>query len=181
MEQVSGAPAAEQDGGERWLPVPGYEGLYEVSDMGRVRSIRRGGAILANCTDYSGYPVVQLSRAGSRKPHTTHRLVCRAFHGEQPNPLHNEVAHLDGDRTNARADNLSWVSKVENHAHKRVHGTHQSGEKHPRAKLKQQDVAEIRTSTFTARDLAVRYGVSVHTISDIRRKRRWKTDAPVQP
>lgn len=114
---------------EEWRPVPDYDGLYEVSNFGRVRSMYWSPPrLLALTTDQSGYLVVQMNRKGRRRPYTVHRLVCRAFHGSG-DPLHNEAGHLDGNRRNARADNLKWVSKVENHSHKRLHGTHQAGDK----------------------------------------------------
>src|SRR5262245_5051542 len=106
-----------------WLPVVGYEGLYEVSDDGRVRSLhnRTLGLALPPFLDEDGYPRVHLNREGRRRNRRIHRLVAEAFHARHRNILHNEVAHLDGSRTNACASNLKWVSKAENNSHKRLH------------------------------------------------------------
>lgn len=160
-------------GREEWRPVLGYEGLYEVSNYGRVRSLYRGGAILRPWANKDGYPLIALNRDGARKTYQLHRMVCRVFHGE-PTLLHNEAAHLNGDRADASAANLKWVSKVENHSHKRLHGTHQAGEKHPRAKLTEANVIAIRHASQPYGILAARYGVSWRTISDIKCGKRWR-------
>lgn len=158
---------------ETWKDCPDYVGLYEVSDRGRLRSLYFDPPrILAFGSDSHGYPTVALSKDKQRTTKTVHRLVCRAFHGE-PFSIWNEAAHLDGDRTNPRADNLQWVNKVANHHHQRAHGTHMARELHPRAKLTEAAVAEIRASSGPRRPLAEKFGVSVNTISDVRNGRRW--------
>lgn len=158
---------------EEWRPVVGYEDLYEVSSAGTVRSLRwNPPRVLRPANDPDGYPVVQLCRRG-RTTVKLHRIVALAFHGDKQNDLHKEVAHLDGDRGNAAASNLKWVSHAENHGHRRAHGTWPSGERHPRAKLTEASVSEIRGSGLRYGKLAERYGVSWHTISDIKRGKRW--------
>lgn len=158
---------------EEWRPAPDYEGLYEVSSLGRVRSLYFGEPRPSRLgADTDGYPMVMLTKDGKRSPKKVHRLVCVAFHGPS-RPVHREVAHLDGDKTNARADNLKWCSKVENHSHKRRHGTHQEGERHPNARLSESAVREIRQSTGLRTPMAERYGISIHTVTDIRNGRRW--------
>ncbi len=164
---------------EVWLPLPDYEGLYEVSHLGRVRSLHKRFAAPRLCAqgdDGTGYRMVSLSRDGRRTAKTVHRLVCRAFHGE-PNALQNEAAHLDGNKTNNRASNLKWSSKVENHYHKRFHGTHQAGERHPRAKLTEA-TARLALSRLaegdTCQAIADSLGVSRSTIEDIRKRKKWR-------
>jgi hypothetical protein len=164
---------------EEWRPLPDYEGLYEVSNLGRVRSLHERHKEPRLCfigTDSCGYLTVGLNRAGKRTTRTVHRLVCRAFHGEQPNPLHNEVGHLDGNRTNARADNLKWVSKRENHSHRRLHGTAHIGSAHPRALLSEADVTKICQLLMvrSARSVADQFGVSSSAIEDIRSGKNWR-------
>lgn len=98
---------------EEWKPVVGYEGLYEVSSLGRVRS--RQGLLRQSLANR--YPSVHLSRDGKQATHRVHRLVASAF---IPNPDGREtVNHIDGDRTNNAALNLEWVTTSENvrHAH----------------------------------------------------------------
>jgi hypothetical protein len=138
-----------------------------------VRSLRNG-CVMSPGGGADGYPIVSLYREGKRTGIAVHRLIALTFKPEGRNVLHCEVAHLDGDRTNARDSNLKWVSKVENHSHKRQHGTHQAGEKHPRARLTEASVLAIRRACVPYATLAARYGVSWHTISDIKRGKRWK-------
>ena len=96
---------------EIWKPVVGFEGLYDVSSEGRVRSYRREPApkLLKPGIASNGYPSVVLGRGNTRM---VHRLVAEAFHGLCP--LGCEVRHRDGDRTNPRADNLRWGTRSEN-------------------------------------------------------------------
>jgi len=168
-----------------WRPISGLEGAYAVSAYGEVYSFRRHRR-LRPYYDKDGYPRVTLLKPGGgtlveRKIHPrVHRLVAEAFHADRRNILHCEVAHLDGDRTNACADNLKWVSRVENQSHKKAHGTHQAGEKHPQAKLTEANVVAIRHASVPYALLAERYGVSYHTISDIKRGVRW-THVAVDP
>lgn len=129
--------------------------------------------MVATPMDGDGYPIVMLTRDKRRTPKRVHRLIAVAFWGESQNALHKEVAHLDGNRSNCRASNLKWVSRRENISHKRIHGTAFIGSAHPRAKLSESDVIAIRAARRPAMELAELYGVSKHTISDIRRRRRW--------
>lgn len=160
---------------ECWLPITGYESLYMVSDLGRVKSMRNG-KVMSPGSGQDGYPIVSLYKAGQRKGVAVHRLVAEHFVAGR-NPLHKEVAHLDGQRANARADNLKWVSKVENHSHKRLHGTHQAGEAHPRARLTKAQALEIRrrATHCNATALGREFGVDERHIRDIRDGKRWRS------
>lgn len=155
---------------EMWLPSPVFGDQYQVSSLGRVRSAR---GIKSPYNDKDGYPTTNLHRGGVRRACTIHRLVCRAFHGEPQAPCR-EAAHLDGVRTNCRADNLKWVGKVQNHFHMRAHGTHQAGEQHGNAKLTEKIVKAIRAEANTdCAVLARRYGVSQNAIWKARNGRTW--------
>lgn len=99
------------------------------------------------------------------------RLVLIAFVG-MPDKGY-EAAHLNGIRTDDRLLNLKWCSRLENHSHKRLHGTHQSGVKHPMAKLTDRQVIEIRESTQSLTDLSKLYGVSIPTIHRIKSRKNW--------
>ena len=108
---------------EIWKDVVGYEGYYQVSNLGRVRSLDRiasngrkiKGKILStkvNTPPY--YPRVSLSVNGKMKLVQVHRLVAQAF-VYNPDPEHKtQVGHKDESRTNNRADNLEWVTPKEN-------------------------------------------------------------------
>lgn len=114
---------------EQWLPVPDYEGYYEVSDHGNVRSVDRvvnrwhgeiaiAGVPLSPALSKVGqYPFVALSREGKQKSHKVHRLVLEAFVGPCPEGM--EACHWDDDKTNNHLSNLRWASKSEN-MHDRV-------------------------------------------------------------
>lgn len=98
---------------ERWLPIPGYEGHYEVSDQGQVRSRKYGRCrVLHVYPDTGGYPHLGLHLDGVKLAWCVHRLVMLAFVG--PRPSHLEIRHLDGDVGNARLDNLTYGTKSEN-------------------------------------------------------------------
>lgn len=99
---------------EIWKAIKGYEGLYEVSNLGNVRSIRTNITLKKGITR-KGYNIVVLCNNGKRTTKTVHRLVATAF---VENPLNKtEVNHIDEDKTNNRADNLEWVTHIENSRH----------------------------------------------------------------
>ena len=102
---------------EIWKPIEGYEGLYEVSNMGRVRSLDRkfktrqgriisvkGQPIKADPSKRSGYVQVHLSNNGDRRTYQLHRVVAKSFVENPENKP--EINHKDGIKTNNRADNL---------------------------------------------------------------------------
>lgn len=97
---------------EVWKPIPEYEGLYEVSNMGRVRSLFRYKKILKPSPDWNGYATVELWKDHKRKRITIHRLVATCFCENPENKPF--VNHLDETKTNNRADNLEWVTHIEN-------------------------------------------------------------------
>lgn len=100
---------------ERWLPVPGYEGLYEVSDLGRVRSLRRKGTygrVLRPAVSRKGKRMVQLHRPDSAKTAYVHHLVLAAFVGSRPP---GQVArHLDDNSADNTLSNLAYGTHGDN-------------------------------------------------------------------
>lgn len=181
---------------ENWKPIPDWEGYYEVSDLGRVRSLPRTiicpnnqgqistrsiqGRILKPKLTQFGYHTVALCRDAEMRHHFVHRLVCQAFIGPRPSEDH-EVAHGDAIRTDNRLKNLRWATKQENGADKVRHGNSLIGEKHAEAKLTEAAAREIiatkglKRSGARTREMARRFGVSVATIHKVRSdKTRWK-------
>lgn len=97
---------------EIWKPIPGYEALYEVSNLGRVRSLFRYKKMLKPSPITNGYLTVELWKDKQRKRIGIHRLVAMCF-CENPGNKH-FVNHKDESRTNNNADNLEWVTHIEN-------------------------------------------------------------------
>lgn len=163
---------------EQWRAVPGYEGRYEVSDQGRVRSLpgRQAGRVLKPGRQSQGYRSVVLYDGSSpKKPksHLVHSLVISVFGPLRPSPQH-EVNHKDMDKDNNQISNLEWVTGSENIKHAVANGTH-CGEQNGRSKLTDAQVAEIRKALNEAphdRKLAGRlahqYGVSRWYIGQLR-------------
>lgn len=101
---------------EYWKPVVGYEGHYQVSNFGRVKSIKFGkGRILKPTTNLYGYLFVKLCKDGKVKPFTVHRLVAEAF---LPNPDNlPQVNHKDENKQNNIVSNLEWCSAQYNNTY----------------------------------------------------------------
>ena len=109
---------------EQWAAIKGWEGLYEVSNHGQVRSLpryRTKGRILRHGTTHNGYLTVTFSANGRREARTLHRVVAEAFIGPKPDGMH--TCHIDGDKLNNAATNLRYATPAENEADKRKHGT----------------------------------------------------------
>ncbi len=106
---------------EEWRPVKGYEGLYEVSDLGRVRSLNWCGSgtmkVLVLGSHSAGYKQIYLHKDGNKKPHSVHRLVAESF---LPNPKNlPQVNHKDLNKTNNCVENLEWCTASQNAIHYR--------------------------------------------------------------
>lgn len=106
---------------ESWKPIAGYEGLYEVSDLGRVKSLvdkngRSRELILKPVKNRGGYLVVNLYKNGVRKDCYIHRLVALAF-VEGYNLFKSEINHINEDKSDNRANNLEWCDRKQNLNH----------------------------------------------------------------
>lgn len=127
---------------ENWKPVPGYDGYYEASYQGKIRSVtrqvntvygatrtHRGKVLRAHTAKGDPHLRIALSRENDRKTIFVHFLVCSAFHGPRPQEM--EVCHINGDAKDNRADNLRWGTRGENMVDKQRHGTdHQRNKTH---------------------------------------------------
>lgn len=128
-----------------WRPVPGFEGRYEVSDDGRVRSFHRGweGRPLAAYVDGWGYLRLHLFDGdGSCRQYSVHELVALAFIG--PRPGGRILRHLDGDPQHNVPSNLAYGTPAENAADTVRMGRTLRGADRPTAKLSEADVHQIR-------------------------------------
>jgi hypothetical protein len=104
---------------EEWRDIEGWEGLYQVSNMGRVKSFCKGKErLLSQIINRNGYCAVHLKQGGRLYYATIHRLVAKSF--IQNPDKKEEVNHIDGIKTNNRVENLEWVNRSENliHAYK---------------------------------------------------------------
>ncbi|MEZ2310872.1 NUMOD4 domain-containing protein [Paraburkholderia sp. RCC_158] len=169
---------------ECWKPVVGYEGLYEVSDLGRVRSldryspIRGGGValhrgrILRPGTHEFGYAHVQLYRDAVAVSFLVQYLVLEAFVGPRPDGL--MACHNDGAPKNNVLGNLRWDTQVSNLADRVAHGTANRGQKHGMSKLSDEQAEEIRElcrqGSMTQRAIAGKFGVSPALVTMIKKR-----------
>jgi hypothetical protein len=121
---------------ERWLPVVGYEDLYAVSDLGRVKSFHSRGRwksasgerlLSVAYNKRSGYAHVALCRDGGQETRNVHTLVLEAFVGPRPDGM--EARHLDGDPANCALSNLRYGTSGENNLDQVQHGTHNNASK----------------------------------------------------
>jgi hypothetical protein len=164
---------------EIWRDVKDYEGLYRVSNLGRVKSLYFGKERILKPFSERGYQYVELRRHGTRKGAIIHRLVATAF---IQNPIgKREVNHKDFNKVNNHVENLEWVTKNENakHAHEGNRYNPCLGEKNGSAKLTEAQVKRIRlikeiTPSLTLRVIADMFGVSKQLICDILLRKNWR-------
>lgn len=158
---------------EIWKDIDGYDGLYQVSNLGHVKSFRRGRErILKASPNSNGYPKVSLGKCNNT---FVHRLVATAF---VPNPDDKpEVNHINGDKSDNRAVNLEWCTPSENTQHAFTTGLNSvpQGEDSPNAKFTNTQVRYIRDNPdgLTVTKLAWQFGTNSSTISEIQRGKRY--------
>jgi len=170
---------------EVWIPIPGYEELYEVSNFGRVKSLPKeiidpngrvrkykSRIMKQQTVNKYGHLKVGLYKDKKCKEYLVHRLVLLAFVGYPPKGM--EGLHKDGVPSNNNLTNLRWGTSKENSEDSITHGTIARGSLLPQSKLTEDDVIAIlndnRTSTLVAKD----YNVSPRTIRSIRERKNWK-------
>lgn len=101
---------------EKWLPVKGYENLYEVSNYGRVKSLKRAttsGKVLKLYKNPNGYVYVSLCKDNIKKQKRVHKIVLEAFCPDH-DPFKDQIDHIDGNKANNMLSNLEWVNGSEN-------------------------------------------------------------------
>ncbi len=168
---------------ETWAVIPGYEGRYEASDLGRIRSLwhmrsmRKTPHVLSPKIGRDGRCRVLLYDGDGRTEWQVHRAVLWAHVG--PCPKGQEGCHGDGDHKNNRLSNLRWDTRKANAADAIRHGTFigdRKGDKHPLAKFTPQDIRCIRAEPKgpgVVKMLARCFGASETYIYQIRQRRFW--------
>lgn len=178
---------------EIWKDIKGYEGLYQVSNYGRVKSLNRfrigrngkpvkvNERILKPVINY-GYCYVFIRNYERKlvKNFRVHRLVAQTFL-ENPNN-YPQINHKDGNKQNNNVENLEWCTAKQNTNHAEINGFshHVNGEKHGNSKLTQKQVDEIRnkysTGKYSYKMLLYEYHVSKSCIATIIKNKNWKND-----
>jgi hypothetical protein len=171
---------------EEWRDVPRWEGFYQASSLGRIRSVRRvvefkmrgrlttqifPSRLIAAAVNAEGYRVCVFARSGKNENIQFSVAVCAAFNGARPSGM--VAAHNNGDRLDDRAENLRWATPRENSADMIRHGNVARGEASHAAKLTDEDVRYIKGSAASNAALARELGVGRHTITRIRTGRAW--------
>jgi len=174
---------------EIWKDIYGYEGLYQVSDFGKVKSldrIRCSGKsykekILkpwkSKYNDIDKYRLgISLFKNGIRENFYIHQLVLNSFIGPCPKGM--EICHNDGDGENNNLNNLRYDTRKNNHKDKIGHGTHLYGSKVPTSKLNELQVRIIKhllkEGKLTHKEIGEIFGVTRECISRISRNETWK-------
>ena len=158
---------------ENWINVVDFEGIYEVSNYGNIRSTKNKQ--LKKITfDAHGRPYLGLWKNNKQKIVRPHKLVLEAFVGKAPQGM--ECCHNDGNQQNNRLENLRWDTPKNNHVDKLKHGTSNTGERCNWAKLTKAQVIAIRADTRTQKEIAAEYGVQQSQISRIKNGVRWIHD-----
>jgi len=171
---------------EIFKPIMGYEGKYEISNMGRVKSLKRKqktksngfairkGKIIKTSSTGKGYLQIKLSMDGRERSFSVARLVAIHFIGLPETGR--QVNHIDSDRKNNNINNLEWVKQQQNSDHRMAYGKVIRGEDVKQSKLKEEDIVKIRKllKNHTVREIASKFKVSHPTIVYISQKKIWK-------
>jgi len=172
---------------EEWKDIKGYEGFYQISNLGRVKSlggwcgtVKRKPIIRSTSFTHDGYEKVRLIHKGKDRTVRIHRLVAEAF---IPNPYKKDtVNHIDGNKQNNVVSNLEWINRSEQmiHAYELGLKTSKVGSNNYCSKLTDDDVKKIRkcyirgSTKFGTVALGKKYGVTNRVIGLVVRNKSYK-------
>ncbi|HEC64939.1 hypothetical protein LCGC14_1269290 [marine sediment metagenome] len=164
---------------EVWKKINGYEDLYMISNLGRIKSFWKDDKILKGGIDGNGYRNITLRKNGNGKTAAVHRLVATYFVKGFKRGL--EVNHKDGDKTNNHVDNLEWCTRRENIKHALKMGllSDKRGAKNGNSKLSETVVSRIRLMKeiepkLTAKRIARMFNVTQVCIYAVLSRRSWR-------
>ncbi len=170
---------------EEWRDIIGYEGLYQISNIGRIKTLskfagrsNRKEKIMKQSFNSKGYLHIVLSKNNISQTCRVNRLVALNFISNPDNLP--QVNHKDGIKANNRVDNLEWCTSKYNVNHSIYTGLRKGlkGENNPMSKLTQVHIEEIRylysTGSYTQKVLAIYYRVKHNTISRILNNKTYK-------
>ena len=182
---VSGQFYLIMDHKEEWKDIDGFDGVYKVSNHGKIISYLTNPKLLAGTINESGYRYANLRKMNQTKCLRWHRIVAKAF---LPNPNNlPEINHIDGNKLNNCVSNLEWCTRKQNMVHAKENGLmpsdvdakhlYKKGESNIKSKLKKNEVLEIRRmyklGGCTHRDLAKHFGISRGHVSRVLSKHVW--------
>lgn len=167
---------------EDWRDVNGYVGIYQVSNLGRIKSLARLKSngknswpvkerMLTPIIHTQGYIEVALCN-GKLKRFYVHRLVATAF---IPNPENKpQVNHISGVKSDNRVVNLEWATNKENGKHASANGLYYFGEENRSSKLTTTQASEIFSAPGKQREIAEKYNIAKSVVGAIKKKKIWK-------
>lgn len=160
---------------EIWKPIPSLNGAYEASNLGRIRNAKTK-RIKSQYQDRGGYMRVGIYKNKKDLSLRVHNLVIEAFKGSKPFDSA-QVNHKDGVKSNNRIDNLEWSSPAENTHHALRKDLMPVGEKHYKAKYKEEDILRIYRlykSGYLISEIAKMFNDKCNNIRRIVKRERWK-------
>jgi hypothetical protein len=173
---------------EIWMDIPNYEGYYQVSSFGRVKSIERHRKgknnslvpvkerIIEFSVDKDGYYKCVLSKDTKKSTLRVSRIVAIAFILNPNNYL--QVNHINGIRDDNCVDNLEWCNEMQNKKHRKaILQSYKYGENHPLSKLRKHDILNIRSiykKGVPQKEIASAFGISQSQVSNIITEFHWK-------
>ncbi|HJZ23679.1 MAG TPA: NUMOD4 domain-containing protein [Candidatus Babeliales bacterium] len=171
---------------EVWKDIIGYEGLYQVNNLGKIKTL--SGFVRHNLygkmkvnekihKEYytsRGYVRVNLRKNNKLKTHHVHRLVALSF---IPNPNNKyQINHINGIKIDNKVENLEWCTNEENRIHAISNNLIKKGELLPQSKLKNNDIMKIfefRNQGKTQREIAMLFNIGQQTVSRILLRKNW--------